>query len=155
MRDEKGRFTAIHGMRKSKIYGVWSSMKERCYNQKTKCYKNYGGKGIKICDEWLKDFQKFYDWAKDNGYKEGLTIDRIDNNKNYEPNNCRWVTIREQNRNYSRNHNITYNGETKCIADWADCFSINRATILWRIKSGKSLDEVFDKKDRRKKYETL
>ena len=155
MRDSKGRFTTKHGMKKSKIYGVWCGMKERCYNCNNKRYKCYGGRGIRVCDEWANDFREFYEWAKNNGYKKGLTIDRIDNNGNYEPNNCRWVTSKQQNRNYSKNHNITYKGETKCIADWADYFGINRTTIAWRLKVGKSLEEVFNKRDGRKKYGTL
>ena len=85
-----------------------------------------------------------------NGYAEGLTIDRIDNNGNYEPQNCRWTTVAEQNRNYSRNHVITFQGETKCLSDWADYFGINRATVLYRIKAGKTLEEVFRCEDGRK-----
>ena len=75
-------------------------------------YKNYGARGIKICDEWKNDFKAFYDWAMSNGYADNLTIDRIDVNGNYEPSNCRWVTKEIQNKNTRRNINITYNGKT-------------------------------------------
>ena len=94
----KNTFTR-HGKRGSRLYIIWSSMKTRCYNGKSRAYKWYGGRGIKICDEWLNDFQAFYDWAMANGYKDDLTIDRIDVNGNYEPSNCRWITISEQQKN--------------------------------------------------------
>ena len=95
---EKGRRTT-HGLRNHKLYGVWRSMKERCTLETHKYYKDYGGRGIKVCKLWMNDFQSFYVWAMSNGYKEGLTIDRIDNNKGYEPSNCRWVTMAIQNKN--------------------------------------------------------
>lgn len=88
-----------HGLRKHKLYGVWRSMKERCTLKTHAVYKDYGGRGIGICEEWKNDFKKFYDWAIQNGYNEGLTIDRIDNNKGYYPENCRWVTMKIQNTN--------------------------------------------------------
>jgi hypothetical protein len=144
-----GKFENQHGMSKSKIYYVWLSMRERCTKQSNQSYKNYGGRGIKVCDEWMNDFMKFYNFAISNGYRENLTLDRIDNNKNYTPDNCRFITRKEQNRNYRKNHNITYNGETLCLSDMADKYGINRATVLYRIKNGKTLDEVFNKTDKR------
>lgn len=88
-----------HSMSFSKLYKVWQGMKTRCYNENFIYYKNYGGRGITICDEWKNNFQIFYKWAINNGYKEELTIDRINNDDIYEPSNCRWITRAEQNRN--------------------------------------------------------
>lgn len=88
-----------HSLSKTKLYGVWSTMKSRCYNPCTKSYKDYGARGISVCDEWKNDVAAFYEWAMSNGYEEGLTIDRIDVNSDYSPNNCRWITIQEQQQN--------------------------------------------------------
>lgn len=95
-----------HNMSSSKLYKVWQGMKTRCYNKNFIYYKNYGGRGIKICDEWLDNFNTFYKWAINNGYKEGLTIDRINNDGIYEPSNCRWITRAEQNRNQRKNKRV-------------------------------------------------
>lgn len=94
-----------HNKSYSKLYKVWQGMKTRCYNKNFIYYCNYGGRGITICKEWLNDFEIFYKWAISNGYKEGLTIDRINNDGNYEPNNCRWITRAEQNRNQRKTKN--------------------------------------------------
>lgn len=150
-RDSKGRFVAKHGAKNTKIYRVWCGMKERCNNPHNKSFARYGGRGIKVCEEWDASFEIFYKWAIKNGYKEGLTIDRENNDGNYEPDNCRWITTAEQNRNYSKNHLITYEGKTKCLSDWANYFGINRGTILFRLNQGKPLDEVFSKTDGRTK----
>lgn len=149
-RDANGRYIASHGGRHSRLYKVWCAMKERCCNPHNKRYMRYGGRGITVCGEWKNDFAAFRDWALNNGYSENLTIDRIDNNKEYSPYNCRWVTPREQNRNYSRNHMITFNGKTQCVVAWSEETGINRQTILWRINNGKALEEVFSKKDGRR-----
>ena len=92
-----------HGMTHTKLHYVWLSLKQRCFNQNNPGYKNYGGRGIKVCDEWLNDFKAFYDWAMGNGYRSGLAIDRIDNNGNYGPSNCRFVTQAQNNKNKKNN----------------------------------------------------
>lgn len=88
-----------------RLYHIWNGIKFRCYNQKSKDFKNYGMRGIKMCDEWLRDFPTFQAWAMLNGYSEDLSIDRIDVNGNYEPSNCRWATIAEQNKNKRKKGN--------------------------------------------------
>ena len=148
-RDEKGAFIPSHGMAKTPLHNKWMSMKERCNNPHSKSYSRYGGKGIRVCQEWQESFHSFYEWAMASGYQPGLTIDRIDNSKGYSPGNCRWATTKQQNRNYSRNHLITYKGKTKCVADWSEETGIKGSTILFRLNAGKTLDEVFDKTDGR------
>lgn len=151
VRNADGTFAKIHGRKRTELYRVWCAMKERCSNPHNKSFRNYGAKGIAVCTEWRESFNAFREWAIAAGYKKGLTIDRIDCARGYSPDNCRFATTAEQNRNYSRNHNITYNGETHCIADWEKITGINRATILYRIKAGKTVEEIFDKTDGRAK----
>ena len=122
-----------HSLQNTRLYAVWKHMKERCLNSNAPRFHNYGGRGITICDEWKNDFKTFYDWAIANGYREGLTIDRIDNNGNYEPSNCRWISNLEQQRNRSDNHFLTYNGETKTISEWSEITGINANTLHSRI----------------------
>jgi hypothetical protein len=112
-------------------------------NPKSKVYKYYGGKGIKICDEWLKDFSSFYVWAAENGYKENLTLDRIDNDGNYCPENCRWVSQKEQIRNTSRNIFIEVEGESRILAEWSELTGVKSQTINMRYKAGKSGTDLF------------
>jgi hypothetical protein len=145
---ESGRFKKIMvcGIRE---FILWCAMKERCNNPHNKCYGIYGARGIKVCKEWSDSFASFNEWAIANGYQEGLTIDRIDTNGNYCPENCRWVTTAQQNRNYSRNHFLTYNGETLCLKDMAEKHGIKPCTLLFRLKSGLTLDLALQNIDRR------
>lgn len=132
-----------HGLSKTRLYKIWCGMKQRCYNKNDKRYNRYGKRDIKICDEWLKDFKKFYDWSIKNGYSDKLTIDRINNNGNYEPNNCRWITQHEQTRNYSRNIFLTYNGETLCLKDMAKKYNIPEYKLSRGLKKGYNIEEIF------------
>lgn len=114
-----------HGKSNHILFSKWEHMKDRCYNPKDKRYKNYGGRGIKICNEWLNSFESFYEWSLENGYKDGLTIDRIDVNGNYEPNNCRWTTWDVQCNNRTNNVYIEYNGEINTLKQWCDILNID------------------------------
>lgn len=107
-------------------------MKNRCEKPQCQSFKHYGAKGISVCDEW-QDFKEFLRWSLDNGYQDGLTIDRIDSSKNYCPENCRWADRKVQNNNTSRNHLLTYNGRTQSIALWADEMNLPYSTLKTRI----------------------
>jgi len=131
-----------HGKSRTKIYQVYRDMKARCYNPNCKPYKNYGGRGIKICNEWKNNFKIFYDWAINNGYQDNLTIDRIDVNGNYEPSNCRWVNKYIQSRNRRTNRYITYNNETHCITDWAEIYGIRKDIIKYRLEHNWSIEKT-------------
>ena len=129
-----------HNKSNTRIYRIWSEMKRRCLNPNDARYRNYGGRGIKVCNEWLHDFQAFYDWAMSHGYTDNLTIDRIDNDGNYEPSNCRWTTYKQQANNTSNNHFLTYNGETHTISEWSMITGIKSQTISNRIRRGWSIE---------------
>lgn len=125
-----------HGKSKTDLYKVWRAIRNRCFNSKTKDYKNYGDRGISLCEGWANSFENFYEWSINNGYEKGLTIDRIDNNENYRPTNCRWVERKVQNNNRRNNHFIEIDGVTKTLAEWSECTGINRKTIQSRIAYG-------------------
>lgn len=122
-----------HGMTGTRIHNIWRGMRSRCYNPNVWSYQHYGGKGISMCDEWNKSFMSFYKWAMLNGYKDNLTIDRIDVHKNYEPSNCRWLNIKAQENNRSNNRRITFKDETRTEAEWAEKLGINKATLNSRL----------------------
>lgn len=124
-----------HGMADTRLQKIWSGMKIRCFDKNHVYYKRYGGRGISVCDEWM-DFATFANWALNNGYSDLLTIDRIDNDGNYEPTNCRWVTQKKQNRNRLGNHNVSIGTETHCLSEWAEINNISYNTILSRLRYG-------------------
>lgn len=126
-------------------------MKSRCYYPKAEKYKYYGGRGITVCDEWLHDFQAFYDWALYNGYADDLTLDRIDGNKGYSPDNCRWVDRLTQQNNTSKNHYITHNGITKTASEWARIYGIHRCVLSNRMRRGWSFERAISQKTGRYK----
>ena len=138
----KKRFTK-HGLSKTKLYRVWSSIKDRCYRDGCKGYIDYGIRGIVMCDEWKSDFQAFYTWAMNNGYKRELSIDRIDVDGDYEPSNCRWATIKEQSRNRRDTLYVEYNGEKRTLIEVSEEVGISYGKMYARIfEMGKSLEEA-------------
>lgn len=137
---------SCHGESTSKFYKKWSSIKTRCYNKNTPCYKNYGGRGIKMCDEWL-DFWNFREWAYKNGYSEGLTLERIDVNGNYEPSNCKWIPMEEQAINKRNNSFIEYGGKKQTISQWSKELGVGKEVLSYRYRAGWTPEEcLFGKK---------
>jgi len=134
----------------TKLYGVWKTMKQRCYDRNKQHYACYGGRGIVVCDEWKDDFLAFYNWAMANGYKEGLSIDRIDVNGNYEPANCRWVSHIEQCNNRRDNTCLSLGDETHTISEWSRILGIRPNTLQNRKSSGWSDEDILTKPLRRK-----
>lgn len=130
-----------HGMRHSRIYNIWRSMGQRCSNPNNNRYSVYGGRGIVVCAEW-KYFIGFYEWSISNGYNDGLTIDRINPNGNYEPNNCRWVTQKVQQNNRNNNRYIEFNGNIHTLGEWSEITGINLGTIWDRLKRGWSIEKT-------------
>ena len=121
-----------HGMWDAPLFKVWKGMIDRCTNPKNKRFPNYGARGINVCQSWLNHNNFISDMGK--SYKPGLTLDRTDNNGPYSPENCRWATRSQQNRNYSRNITITHEGITMCLMDWSKALGINYGTLIDRIK---------------------
>lgn len=133
-----------HGLMKHPVYTTWKSMTQRCYNENDSGYKNYGAKGITVCDEWRKDFLVFYNWAIENGYQSGLSLDRIIVTEGYCPENCRWATREVQANNTSRNVFITAFGETKTVAQWTrdERCKTNAFNINYRLSKGYTPEEA-------------
>ncbi len=127
-----------------RMYRIWLNMKNRCNNPEYERYDDYGGRGIKICEEWQDSFEVFCKWSLKNGYAENLTIDRIDVNGNYEPSNCRWITSFDQMGNMRKNVYIEYKGETKHLAEWCRLLNLKYPTIAYRLKNGYSVEEAFE-----------
>lgn len=139
-----------HNGRGTRLYGIWKTMKNRCYNQNAPKYKMYGERGISVCTEWKDDFTKFRDWSFKNGYAENLTIDRIDNNKGYSPENCRWVSAKVQANNTRRNHCITYKGIVHTMAEWGELLNIPYYVLQDRIVKHKwDIERAFTQKIRK------
>lgn len=141
-----GKTRAIHGLRHSRLYSIWANMKTRCYNVNDPHYQRWGGKGVQMCDDWRNNFKSFYDWSMSHGYADDLTIDRIDGRGGYEPSNCRWVTIAENNRNKPNVRHLTYNGKTQTIGQWTKELGLGKETIRERLKRGWSEQEAIEGK---------
>lgn len=144
----KEKFIAMstkHGKRYSKLYNIWNNMKARTSNPNNDRYENYGKRGIKVCEEWAIDFSTFYDWAINNGYKEGLSIERKDVNGNYCPENCEWIQLKDQAKNKTNTHYIEYNNKTQSLTEWSKETGIPFDTLRARIVTlGWSIDKALE-----------
>ena len=125
-------------------------MKQRCCNPNNISYKYYGLKGIKVCSEWLDDFMNFYNWATENGYRDNLTIDRINADDDYKPSNCRWATCKEQSSNRGCNHWITYKGKTQTLTDWANECELTYYCLSSRIHNGWDIERALNMPQRKR-----
>lgn len=130
-----------HGESQTRLYGIWKGIHSRC-NGAHHSSKHYFGRGISVCNQW-NNYMNFRNWALENGYRDDLTIDRIDVNGNYEPSNCRWVTLKEQANNRTNNHLLTVNGETHTISEWAEIKNIPRTTIQSRLRRHVPIEKIF------------
>lgn len=133
--------TGGHGMWKSKEFSVWGNMKDRCTNPNNPRYKNYGGKGIIVCERWVNSFPNFF---SDMGESNGLTLERKDVSGNYEPNNCKWADAKEQARNRTNNVRYTYEKETLCVSEWCEKLNMKYSTFTHRIQRGWSIEETIE-----------
>ena len=132
-----------HKLSGTRLYRCWVDMKRRCYDKNHNGYKRYGGRGITVCDEWLNDVNAFHIWALSNGYNTNLTLERIDNNKGYSPENCTWATWQEQCRNRRSNVRIDYNGQYVLLAELSELTGIKITTLLSRYRKGDRGDMLF------------
>lgn len=157
---EKGMqgFQPTHCLSAHPLHQTWKHMKTRCYNPNDKYYKDYGGRGVIICDEWKDDFVEFLYWALKHGWERGLTIERKDFNGNYEPSNCTWIPMYEQAKNRRTCHLVTYKGVTRTLSEWSRIIGISRHTLKDRLESKHfTIEEAFEtpvneRLIRRKKY---
>jgi hypothetical protein len=143
-----------HGQASTRLYMVWANMRRRCYDKHNNRYQNYGGRGIKVCDEWL-DFAGFKKWADENGYDPKAdygkcTIDRINPDGDYEPQNCRWTTIQEQNMNRTSTKYITYKGMTKTVTQWDEYLGFGKDRVASRLRKGWSIERAIETPIKRK-----
>lgn len=137
------KLTLAKPNRKNRIYNIYNGIKQRCLNPSSASYNNYGGKGVRICDEWLSSPDAFIDWALSNGYNDSLSIDRIDPTGNYEPSNCHFTTTTIQNRNKTTNINISFNGEVKCLSEMCREYGVNYNSVRSAHRRGESYEEAF------------
>ena len=135
-KEEVAKRHTTHNRSKDRLYHEWQYLKRRCYNPGYKYYERYGGRGISVCEEWKNNFVAFKEWAESNGYDDSLTLDRIDYDGNYEPDNCRWVTRKVQQNNRSSNLFFTIDGETKTLAQWCEIYKVPHERTRYRVKHG-------------------
>lgn len=127
------KYSTTHGKSKTRLYRIWSNMKDRCYRKESTCYARYGGRGIQICNEWRENFESFYNWAVANGYQDNLTIDRITVNGNYCPDNYRWANHKTQCNNRRSNRTFTILGETHTLMEWCEKYEAPYGRVKQRL----------------------
>lgn len=130
-----------HGMYNTRLYRTWSAMRNRCSNSANHAYRYYGGRGITVCSEW-EEFESFMEWAMENGYQENLTIDRINVDGNYEPDNCRWATLEIQANNKRTSKYIEFQGEKHTVSEWSRITGFSKELIAQRLKRGWTEEET-------------
>jgi hypothetical protein len=135
-----------HGQSKTRLFNIWQGMKNRCYLKSDKHYQWYGARGIRVCKEWQNNFETFWGWAVSNGYEKDKSIDRIDNNGNYEPSNCRWVDHKTQCRNRRSNLLINIDGQIKPLIEWCEIKGFNYKLAWGRYRRGIPVERIFEKK---------
>ena len=141
IRTDAGVFVPVHGKSGTKVYHAWIGMKARCYNKRQDSFPSYGGRGIGVCARWKTSFDSFYADMGDPPTRNH-SLDRIDNEKWYSPDNCKWSTAREQQRNKSTSKHITYKGKTKHINDWSNILGIHLSTLWTRLDRGWTIDRA-------------
>lgn len=139
-----GAVQRTHGESNTRLYKAWRNMKNRCLNSKSKDYPDYGGRGIKVCANWINSYESFRDWAVSHGYSEELSIDRIDVNGDYCPENCRWATQEQQSRNTRKNIHVEKDGFSGCLLDYCKLHSLNYHTVISRLNLGWPLEEAIE-----------
>lgn len=132
-----------HGMSHTRLHNIWLAMRQRCEKPNSSAYHKYGAKGIKVCEEW-NSFENFRDWAYSNGYNDTLTIDRIDPRGDYSPQNCRWLTQKEQQSNRTNNVHLTYKGETHVLVDWEKIVGIPYHILYDRYRRKWNVERIFE-----------
>lgn len=145
----KKHWNYSHGDANTRLLRIWHNMKNRCYYTKSNNYADYGGRGITVCDDWKNNYSSFKDWALNNGYADDLSIDRINNNGNYEPDNCRWVTRKEQQRNRRSCRYIEYQGQQYTMAELGKVLGMSHTAIRYRLNQGWSAEEIANQKPRK------
>lgn len=149
-RENTSKSNSTHRLSKLPLYSTWNNIRKRCYDPKIDCYKNYGGRGIRMHEAWINDPPVFIKWCMENGWQQGLEVDRENNDGHYEPGNIRFITHAKQQTNKRDNVYFTHNGETKCLAEWARILGVKYATTCTRIIRGWTIKEaLFGKKDKK------
>ena len=140
-RRQTSKHSKKHGESMTRLYGIWKGMRNRCYNPKAKAYKNYGGRGIQVCEVWQK-YEAFREWALGNGYEDHLTIERKDCDGMYEPSNCTWVTISDQGKNTRKNRYIEHDGKIMSLAEWSRALGGGPNLVTTRLQRGWSEEDA-------------